>query len=154
MTAFSDGTTFRAATLLAMDGYPPADRVGTFYGESVSLTKFLVDRVTPQQFVEFVVRAQQDGYDAALQGCYGIDGEHQLDRQWRQNLNPMQLASYQRPLKSRASRHRPAESAPSYLVPMRHTWADWQVRHRVWRLSGLAVFHSIDKCPNLTSHTS
>lgn len=94
MSALADGTTFRAANLLAMDDYPGADRVGTFYGESISLTKFLVDQATPQQFVEFVVRANQVGYDAALQSCYGIVGARDLDQQWRQTLNPVQLASY------------------------------------------------------------
>ena len=74
MNALTSGTTFRAANLLAMDDYPRADRVGTFYGESIALTKFLVDRATPQQFVEFVSRATQDGYDDALESCYGIQG--------------------------------------------------------------------------------
>jgi hypothetical protein len=92
--ALADRSTFRAANLLAMADYPRADRVGTFYGQSVALTEFLVDRATPQQFVEFVARANQDGYDAALDACYGINGSRELDRQWRQNLNPVQLASY------------------------------------------------------------
>ena len=93
MAALADGTTFHPANLLAMDDYPRADRFGAFYGESVSLTKFLVERATPQQFVDFVERAKQVGYDAALQSCYGINGARELDREWRQSLNPIQLAS-------------------------------------------------------------
>jgi hypothetical protein len=92
--AIAGGTTFRAANLLALEDYPRADRVGTFYGESISLTKFLVDRATPHQFVEFVAQASQDGYDSALERCYGINGAQELDHRWRQSLNPVQLASY------------------------------------------------------------
>jgi hypothetical protein len=94
MTALANGTTFRAANLLAMDDYPQADRFGAFYGESVSLTKFLVDRATPQRFVEFVERAGREGYDAALRFCYGINGARELDRERRQSLNPIELESY------------------------------------------------------------
>jgi hypothetical protein len=94
LDALASGTTFRAGNLLAMEDYPRADRFGAFYGECVSLTEFLVDRSTPQQFVEFVARANRDGYDAALETCYGIHGARELDREWRQSLNPVQLASY------------------------------------------------------------
>jgi hypothetical protein len=94
LDALASGKTFRAANLLAMEDYPPAERVGAFYGESIALTKFLVERTTPQQFVQFVAHASQDGYDSALVGFYGINGAWELDRQWRQSLNHIQLASY------------------------------------------------------------
>jgi hypothetical protein len=93
MDALATGGTFRAGTLLSLDDYPSASRVGTFYGESVSLTKFLVDRAGPQQFVAFVERANSEGCDAALQSCYGIENAGELDRQWRNSLNPLQLAA-------------------------------------------------------------
>lgn len=92
--AIAKGTTFRAGALLAMDGYPQQDRFGAFYGESVSLTKYLVARGTPQQFVEFIELASSDGYEAALLKSYRIAGPGELDRQWRKSLKPIQLVSY------------------------------------------------------------
>jgi hypothetical protein len=93
MDALATGATFRAGALLALVDYPPANCVGAFYGESVSLTKFLVDRAGPQQFVAFVERANRDGYDAALTSCYGIVGAGELDRIWRDSVTPPQLTS-------------------------------------------------------------
>ena len=94
--AIANGALFRAANLLAMDDYPSSDRYGTFYGESVSLTEFLVNRASPQKFVEFIEQANSEGYDAALEKCYGISGAVALDHEWRQSVNPVQLASYNR----------------------------------------------------------
>jgi Peptidase MA superfamily len=94
--AIADRALFRAANLLAMDDYPAPNRYGTFYGESVSLTEFLVQRASPQKFVEFIEQARSEGYDAALEKCYGIAGAVALDHEWRQGVNPVQLASYYR----------------------------------------------------------
>lgn len=77
---------FRAAELLTRDEYPGPDRMGAFYGQSASVTKFLIERDSPERFVEFIEKATLLGYDAALQKCYGIDGVTELDRQWRRNL--------------------------------------------------------------------
>ncbi len=55
-----------------------------FYGQSLSLVKFLVDRRTPAEFVRFVHLAGQAGYDAALRDCYGLNGVAELEQQWRQ----------------------------------------------------------------------
>ncbi|MCI0335254.1 MAG: hypothetical protein L0228_18755 [Planctomycetes bacterium] len=85
--AYSNGTAFHAAALLAMEDYPRPDRFGAFYGQSASLTAFLVGRKSPAQFVAFMERARLEGYDSALQGCYEIDGIGELDRQWRQDLD-------------------------------------------------------------------
>ena len=41
-------TTFRAAELFLMEEYPPANRFGTFYGQSASLTDFWLDVRVPQ----------------------------------------------------------------------------------------------------------
>jgi hypothetical protein len=96
MDAIADGGLFRAANLLAMDDYPSPNRYGAFYGESVSLTEFLVKRASPQQFVQFIERAKIEGYDEALEKCYGIYGCVALDHEWRQSVNPVQLASFNR----------------------------------------------------------
>jgi hypothetical protein len=84
--ALANGTSFPAATLLAQDDYPRPDRFGIFYGQSASLTEFLVRRKTPQEFLNFIERAGVVGYDAALRSCYGIENIRELDREWRAAL--------------------------------------------------------------------
>lgn len=78
--------TFSAATLLTMNDYPAADRWGVFYGQSRSMTKFLVDRKSPEAFVRFVAAGESEGYDRALQASYGIANVSELDRLWRSHL--------------------------------------------------------------------
>ena len=86
-------TAFHAADLLTRDEYPGPDRMGAFYGQSASLAKFLIDRGSPERFVEFIENATAQGYDAALQKCYGIDNLTELDRQWRRHLHPVHSAA-------------------------------------------------------------
>jgi hypothetical protein len=81
-------TTFNLAALVTMDEYPRPDRWGTFYGQSVSVTEFLVKQKTPEQFVHFIDRTVAEGYDAALRECYGIAGMAELDRRWRKEQIP------------------------------------------------------------------
>jgi hypothetical protein len=84
---------FRAAELLTRDEYPGQDRMGAFYGQSASLAKFLIERDSPERFVEFIEKATVQGYDAALQKCYGIDGVTELDRQWQRHLKVVPTAA-------------------------------------------------------------
>lgn len=63
--------------------YPCGHEIPAFYGRSVSLVRFLVDRKSPAEFVRFLHCAETRGYDAALRDCYGIDGAAALERQWR-----------------------------------------------------------------------
>lgn len=85
--AFANGTVVHTAALLTMEDYPRPDRFGAFYGQSASLTEFLVKRKTPSLFVDFIERARREGYDSALRRCYEIDGIGELDRQWRVDLD-------------------------------------------------------------------
>jgi hypothetical protein len=85
--AVSDGTAFHAAALVALEDYPRPDRFGAFYGQSASLTEFLVERGTPAHFLAFMEGARREGYDSALRQYYEIDGIGELDRQWRQRLD-------------------------------------------------------------------
>jgi hypothetical protein len=91
--AITGRTTFSVAGLLAMDEYPRFDRFGAFYGQSASLTEFLVNQKTPATFIEFIEQASSNGYDKALRQCYGISGLADLDRQWRQHVYSMQTRS-------------------------------------------------------------
>ena len=84
--SFARGATFHAAALLTMDGYPETDKWGVFYGQSVSLVRFLSEQKTSVDFVEFIEKANSAGYDGALKECYGIKNANELDRQWRLSI--------------------------------------------------------------------
>ena len=92
--AIASRTTFPAIAILTMDEYPRPDRFGAFYGQSASLTEYLVERKGPQQFVEFVERAAEQGYDAALQQCYEIADMGELDRLWRSQLRNLRSPAH------------------------------------------------------------
>lgn len=93
--AITSRSSFHVAELLAIEIYPPPSRFGTFYGQSASLTKFLVVRKSPEQFTAFIERASTDGYEAALQQFYGISGLPELDRMWRQHVDSESVATLQ-----------------------------------------------------------
>lgn len=95
--AATNRTAFHAAELFMMEDYPPPSRFGAFYGQSASLTKLLVARKGPEQFVRFIDRAREKGYDTALQECYGIASVGELDRQWQKQAYSAMPASYQMP---------------------------------------------------------
>jgi len=94
--ALDEGTSFRAGVLLALDNYPTIARFGTFYGESASITSFLVKRKSPSEFVAFMQQAEVKGYDAALKKCYGIENVRDLDQQWRATAGTMRFADARR----------------------------------------------------------
>ena len=85
-TALKNGSSFSASALLTLDDYPSRTQFGVFYGQSASLTEFLVSKGTPHEFVNFVAHSQNAGYTEALKACYGIPSVGALDRQWRQSL--------------------------------------------------------------------
>lgn len=75
--------TFPLPELANISNYPPEDRWGVFYGQSVSMVQFLVERKGSTEFVDFVELAMNRGYDSALRSIYGIQSLGELDRQWR-----------------------------------------------------------------------
>jgi hypothetical protein len=91
--AVSRRTTYRLAALLTMTDYPPIDRWGAFYGQSASVAKFLIDRGGCNQFILFLERAGEHGYDVALRECYGIANVAQLDQAWRRHLGVGEAAA-------------------------------------------------------------
>lgn len=80
--AVGAGAAMRLVEMLQTD-YPPAAQWGTFYGQSLSLVEFLLDRGAPPDLVRFIAAAQQVGYDEALRRCYRIDGVAALEKEWR-----------------------------------------------------------------------
>jgi hypothetical protein len=83
----------RVAELLSMENYPHTTDWATFYGQSVSLVEFLLERGEPDKLLRLVEFAQQVGYDAALSEVYGIAGTSALERQWRAHVTTSRPAS-------------------------------------------------------------
>ena len=83
--AIRSRTTFRAVSLLTLEGYPQPNQWGVFYAQSSSVVSFLVNRKTPEHFINFLEQASASGYDLALRSCYGIADAADLDLQWRRS---------------------------------------------------------------------
>jgi hypothetical protein len=81
-TGLTQRTAFRAVELLNLDAYPHPSRVPAFYGQSASLTSFLVTRDQPAKFVAFIRQSAEEGYDAALRDCYAIENVQELELLW------------------------------------------------------------------------
>jgi hypothetical protein len=78
-----EGRIFKLSDLMAID-YPNAEAWSLYYAQSVSLTQFLVQLGTPQQFVSFVRGAQKIGIEASLKAAYKIDGFPDLEQRWQE----------------------------------------------------------------------
>jgi hypothetical protein len=85
-SGYRGGTVFRLVDLVCQNCYPAAARIPVFYGQSVSLVKFLVDRKSPADFVRFMHRVEKIGCDAALAEVYGFRGVAELERLWLRSL--------------------------------------------------------------------
>lgn len=107
----SNRTGFSTGELLMTNSYPRPDRIGAFYAQSASLVKFLVNQENPERFVEFIEQATHQGYDAALQKCYGFDGVAELDRKWRQQLRTPAVSL------TRAVERSPSDAAGPSQIP-------------------------------------
>ncbi|MGO9814622.1 MAG: peptidase MA family metallohydrolase [Isosphaeraceae bacterium] len=77
-----EGRVFKLSELMAID-YPSAEAWTLYYAQSVSLTQFLVDQGSPEQFVGFVRSAQRKGVEIALRDSYQIDGFPELENRWQ-----------------------------------------------------------------------
>jgi hypothetical protein len=75
------GRVFDVGKLMAMD-YPRADDWPLYYAQSVSLTMFLVEQGTPEQFVQFVRDMHAKGIEPALRAVYRISGFAELHERW------------------------------------------------------------------------
>lgn len=84
--AYKTNTTCPLAQFLSSTSYPCRQNIAVFYGQSLSLVQFLVDRKSAPEFLSFLRLAGQAGYDPALKSCYSIDGVADLERQWRKSL--------------------------------------------------------------------
>lgn len=80
--AYRNGRTFRLAEFVSRTCYPAAEQISVFYGQSISLVSFLVDRRWPTDFMRFLHRSQKIGSDAAIAEVYGWHGVAELERMW------------------------------------------------------------------------
>jgi hypothetical protein len=71
-------------TLLALKEYPP--QVMALYAQGFSMTDYLVKRSNRQQFLAFVGRGTQAGWDKAAQEYYGHKNVDELEQAWLQFL--------------------------------------------------------------------
>ena len=72
---------FAINDLVGLD-YPDAKDWPTYYAQSVSLTRFLVERGEPRDFIRFLQAAERTGLEAALRNIYRIDDLAELQNQW------------------------------------------------------------------------
>lgn len=72
---------FALADLLKLD-QPNAEDWSTYYAQSVSLTRFLVEQGRPSDFIAFLQESQRSGIDAALGNVYQINGVAELQGLW------------------------------------------------------------------------
>lgn len=77
---------FRVVELMELRDYPAAHQWGTFYGQSASLVRFLVDRESPSKFLEFVKCCDQRGTTRALQSVYQIESPVACETAWKRSL--------------------------------------------------------------------
>jgi hypothetical protein len=84
--AHAQGRSFRLVQLFTFENYPAPEHQATFYGQSVSIARFLLDRGSSEQLVNFVECATNYGYDAAARDIYGFSGVAELEREWLSQL--------------------------------------------------------------------
>lgn len=69
--------------LLLLDRPPAPRQFPAVYGQSLALTRFLMEKGAPETLLAFVHHAQEKGYVNALETHYGIRGWENLERRWR-----------------------------------------------------------------------
>jgi hypothetical protein len=69
---------------LTLDERPLPARVPAFYGQSLTSVEYLTEHHDINRLLPFLVTAQTEGYDRALQIHYGLSGMGELERRWHQ----------------------------------------------------------------------
>lgn len=90
--SLQDNTAFRLVELLRVNRLYSVEQQAAFYGQSLTLVSFLVQKKTSAEFVRFVELAMDEGYDYALAECYKIQDLNKLEKLWREHAIS-QLAS-------------------------------------------------------------
>jgi len=77
-------STYPIADLFAVRQLPPAHLRDAYYGQSLALTSWMVERSTPQGFARFLQACDAMPLDEALQQELGLNNVADLERKWRQ----------------------------------------------------------------------
>ena len=80
------GTVPGIRQLWSLDQPSPAVTADAFYGLSMEVTQLLVERDSPQRFLEFVDTAMSQGHERALRECYHIEDVSALEADCRRGL--------------------------------------------------------------------
>jgi len=74
---------FSLPELMAVRQLPPAHRRDAFYGQSLAVTAWLIDRAGPQEFARLLEAAEGTTFDEALRRQFHIAGVEGLEQEWR-----------------------------------------------------------------------
>ena len=88
LPAASQNRLLSLSQVFQLDGSPNAEFALLFYGQSASLTEFLVARASPDVFVLFIERAIERGHEAALRAVYQIENVEEFQQYWNRALAP------------------------------------------------------------------
>jgi len=81
--ALTTGTALRIGHLLTLKNFQTAEQVAPFYGQSLSLVRYLAERDQPHKLIDFTKTAMSRGYEHALKKHYGFDSVAALEADWR-----------------------------------------------------------------------
>ncbi len=87
--AYYNHTSFRILELLQLEDHPRQDRIPAFYGQSLALVQFLIERESPDKLLKFVARSHTVGHDSALREIYDIDGIAALEHLWQMHYDAL-----------------------------------------------------------------
>ncbi len=76
------GQIFELRKLMSVET-PEARDWSLYYAQSVSLTRFLVERGTPEQLIQFVRESHRKGIEPALRDVYRLGGFADLQARWQ-----------------------------------------------------------------------
>ncbi len=84
--AFQHRSTYPIRDLLTVRKLPPAPLRDAYYGQSLALTSWMVERTTPQRFTQFLHACEKMSVDEALRQEMGLDGIAALEREWSKSV--------------------------------------------------------------------
>lgn len=70
--------------LLRIDRLPAPELRDAYYGQSIGLTSWFVERSTPAEFATFVEELLRDGFEPALERHYELRGISELQLKWNE----------------------------------------------------------------------
>ncbi len=82
-------STYPIRDLIAVRQLPPLHLRDAYYGQSLVLTSWLVERTSPKAFIQFLEACPETTVDGALRKHFDFSGADALDQAWRQRIqNP------------------------------------------------------------------